>query len=97
VALTGRQRQPDASLGDAMLEDQLRALVVNSQPRILQVDRIHRMARDGDDDAGMSDGLLVGVAEDAGAAPARPSGMDAVEVDETHRLVGAVSVRDAGS
>ncbi len=68
VALAGGQRQADAALPDAVLRDELLALLVNAQPRVLQVDRIHGVPGHRHDDPRLRHGLLVRVAEHARAA-----------------------------
>ncbi len=72
------------------------ALLVDAEPRILQVDRVHGVPGYRHDDARLRHGLFVRVAEHARAALAGPAVVDAVEVDEANRLVRPVPVGHAG-
>src|SRR5262245_62417463 len=72
-------------------------MVVDAELRVLQVDRLDRMARYRHVDPRVGDDLLVTKADHARAAPPRPPFVDPVEVHEAHRLAGPVRMRDAGA
>ena len=79
---------------DAGRADELRQLLVDAEPRILQVHRVDRVRRDRHLDARRADEPFLAEADRARVSRrrGRPS-FDAVEIDEEHRLAGPV--RDA--
>ena len=97
LSLAARQLQPDAPARHAVPLHQLDDLIVDTQPRILQVDRVDRMIRDRHVDAQALDLLLAVEADDAGQATARTAVGDAVQIDEADALLRPVDVGDAGA
>ena len=89
------ERDLEPPFGNAGLPDERLKLMVDAQPRVLEVDRVDWMSRDGDLDARGADEPLVVESDQPGASPTWPAVGDAVEIDEEHRFAGLVGMRDA--
>ena len=86
---------PEASLRDASARHEVRELIADAEARILQVDRIDRMRRDGHQDARLLDGLLLAETDEAREPPSRPAVNHPVEIHEADRFTWPVRVRHA--
>ena len=95
LALAAGKLEPHAAAGHAVHLHQLDDLLVDPQPRILQVHRVDGMIRHRHADADLRHLGLAREADDAGETAARAAVGDAVEIDEADRLLRAVHVADA--
>ena len=75
--------------------DELGELLVEPEPRILEIDRLDGVPRHGHLDPHLRDDRLVMEADHARLAAARPPVVDAVQIDETHRFARPVRVGHA--
>src|SRR5438067_3327523 len=97
MALGGIEDDAELSFADTRARDELRQRRIDSEPRILEIDRIDRMLGDRHLDARSPDDALAAEADDTRQPPARAAFDDAVEIDEADRFTVAIRVRDAGT
>ena len=95
VPLAGVQRQAKPTLRDPLAAHEFGQLVRDAQPRVLQVDRIDRVIRDGHLDLVPRHHVLAVEADHPRVAAPRAPGVHPVEVHEADRLIRPVGVGHA--
>ncbi len=91
------ERHAQAAFFDASLCDERGELRINAEPRILEIDRVDRVLRDGHLDPRRTDHALARKCDEPCEPPTWPPLVHAIEIDEVDGLVRPVRVHHAGA